>query len=261
MLEGIDVSYSNVRVNTWADFVIIRACYGSSKDIRFDEHYKAARKLGVPVGAYSFLVKPSRTGSTIPSQVSALLNIAGHADGLAFDWEGANPPTKESVRQAIQLTQDAGYRVGFYASDSVYFDAGQDWTWIAHYGTNTWPTHNGQPADIWQYQGAPLDRDRYKGSKTDLLRLWEGTPPESDTGGDMGFAVVVPTDARVVKVDVAAGVEAFRLIDGSVYVLPQAANNRTATSAVHKGGSAGFLVNFDDGTAHFVRSTDVKVEP
>jgi hypothetical protein len=266
-LEGIDVSYSNVVVNAWADFVVVKATQGATKDPRYDAHYRDARALGVPVGAYGFLVRPSRTGATIADQVDALLTIGLDADGIAFDWEGPNPPAKDSVRQAMQLAKDGGRRPGLYASDAVYFDAGQDWTWIAHYGSNVWPTFAGNEAELWQWQGSPLDRDRFRGTATDLLRLWEGAPPESDTGGGTvsgWFPIRYPGGGRYVHVSVAAGKTVYRLDGGGSVTVGSAGSGGWGASAIHDvpGGSPGFSYTSNEtGTAFWVRASDATIDP
>jgi hypothetical protein len=167
-LEGVDLSKYNTTTNTWPDFFILRACYGNKPDLSFAKHYANVRRMHKPVAAYLYIVDPALGHGTIAQQVATFLDVAGQADGFAIDWEGTDHPTKAQTVDAVKRIKATGRSVGFYASESVFFNAGQDWNWIAHYGTTNWP--NG--AHIWQYQGSPLDRDRFRGTIEQLTELW-----------------------------------------------------------------------------------------
>jgi hypothetical protein len=252
VLEGVDLSYSNATTNTFAKFYIVKATQGTAKDPRWDQHSANVRKMGKPLAAYHFLVK----GVPIIDQMTAFLAVASGADGFALDWE-ADPPSKAATRDAVRLVQAAGKKCGFYASDAVFFNAGQDWDWIAHYGTNKWPTFAGKRADIWQYQGHPLDRDRYDGTTAELLHLWGKPLPKPPPGDDEMFPISVPTPAKAGTIDAKADVELFALKDGAIND-QHPAIHASATSADHDvpGGTAGFIFTGTSGTTYWIRATD-----
>ena len=268
MLEGVDLSDSNKRTNRWPDFIIAKANEGTAKDSKWDQHSRNARRWGKPLGAYAFLRHPNAGAGTIQQQMTVFLSIAGDADLFGLDWEGKHRPTKAQTREAIDRVQQSGRKVALYASDSVYFDAGQDWTWIAHYDTTVWPTFNGRRADIWQYQGKPLDRDRFRGDIADLLALGGTIPPIGDHTM-AGFAVKFapgPIVSGTVSID--KGIEVFRLVDGTSYQLPGLATGRPAVKVVHDvpNGSFGYQVdlvgaNGGSADAHFVRDTEATFMP
>ncbi len=179
-LEGVDVSVHN---GLWAgpppDFAIVRACYGLSKDSKYDLHVARFKSLGVITGAYAFGRYAS--GST---QAKALLTWAKNAAFIALDQEadGAFNPamTDEQAKAFIDECHRQNKKVGLYHSLSGYPKSlGQDWNWVAKWTA-------GKPAikfDIWQYQGSPLDRNRFYGTKAQLVALGAPylKPPPTDT--------------------------------------------------------------------------------
>lgn len=197
-LQGIDVSAHNGTFSTDGQaFVFIRACYGSGKDTKFDEHLATAKAAGVVTGAYCF----GRNMDPI-LQASRLLEIAPDVDFLFLDYENdAGHPhmTSDQAKAFIRDVQTAGRKIGLYASESGYpaNAFGADYRWVANYSRQ--PV---VPFQFWQYQGSPLDRSRFYGTKTQLLAL-AGHPAAPTPSGDPMTNLVPITAHRVV--DLKAG--------------------------------------------------------
>jgi hypothetical protein len=101
---------------------------------------------------------------------------------LAVDNEGSHALTKAQATFLIAKVKALDPRpVGLYMSASVFFNAGQDFDWIADYRTGVPHT---KPGTFHQYRGSPLDLDRYNGTLAELKAL-AGALPDSSTGDDV----------------------------------------------------------------------------
>lgn len=171
-LEGIDISHWQARTPPLTDaieFVFARATYGLFPDTKWTTHAANVRRAGKVLGAYAF----GRYGSG-KAQANALLNVVGSLQLVALDFEPDrdNPHmTPGQAREFIRTVQSSGRKCGLYASDSGFPYLGQDWNWVAKWGTVP-PT---RPWAFWQYRGTPLDRDRFKGT-LDQLHALAGYP-------------------------------------------------------------------------------------
>lgn len=184
MLDGIDVSSHNGPFSTdGQSFVIIRASYGTGRDMAFGRHFARARAAGVVTGAYCF-----GRNQDPAAQADRLIEIGGEADLLVLDRESdAGHPTMtvHQARAFIARIHERGRRVGLYASESGYpADAfGADWRWVANYSREP-----RVPWDIWQWTGTLIDRNRFRGTLADLHMLAgrefpppaTGQPPDSE---------------------------------------------------------------------------------
>jgi GH25 family lysozyme M1 (1,4-beta-N-acetylmuramidase) len=175
-LAGIDISqWQTVTPDlSDVDFVFVRATYGTGRDTRYAMHAAHICKAGLVLGAFAF----GRNGDGV-AQAQAFLAVAHGADLLALDLEGdgANPPmTQAQAKAFIAAVHKAGYRIGLYHSLSGYPDLGQDWRWVAYWG----PTPPKIKWDIWQYRGAPLDLDRFGGTRAELLALGAPQAPKAE---------------------------------------------------------------------------------
>jgi len=164
MIEGLDLSRWQATTPSLVgfDFLIARASVGLQADSRYGMHIIAARRAGLVTGAYCFLYGQLSIGD----QVAAFLAAAGEVDLYAVDIEGADAPTKAQTAAAIALIHAAGKGAGLYHSDSGFFDAGQEWDWVAN-----WSAEPARPWDIWQHRGSPLDLDRFDGTVDELRTL------------------------------------------------------------------------------------------
>jgi lysozyme len=123
------------------DGVILRAAYAASKDTRFDEHYKAFDDLGVPIGAYHYII-----GTVDPStQAQALANaIQGKRLRLGV-WNDVEDQRHGLTRdivlryhtEAERLVGEMGVYTSAYKWDSIMGrpDLSSRKLWIANYQT------------------------------------------------------------------------------------------------------------------------------
>lgn len=203
MIEGIDISTYQATTPPLAglDFVFVRAGYGASNaDPRYGQHSVAVRSAGKVLGAYWFWYD----GSSAGLQADTFLSIAKGADLLALDFEGAAKDAA-GAQEFIRLVQASGRTIGLYHSQSGYPSWGQDWNWVARWGT----TPPSTPWTFWQWQGSPLDRDRFNGDLAALHVL---------VGGSMYTFNLVPgakTGTLTVKAD--APHSYLRLLDGTLH--------------------------------------------
>lgn len=159
MITGLDVSHHQAHTPPLAgqSFLIARATIGTQPDDMYSVHIRNARDAGVLVGAYHF------NWDTLPikDQVDAFLAKAGDVDMYALDVEGERAFSHAQSHEFIQRVQAAGKRCGLYHSLSGYFDAGQDWRWIAAWGFDSLPI----AYDIWQFGAINgIDGNRFDGT-------------------------------------------------------------------------------------------------
>lgn len=180
MLRGIDISRWQTTTPSLAglSFAFARATYGTWIDQKYHTHTTNFRKAKLVTGAYHFGV-----GWTTPeAQARTFLSVAEKADLLILDLERdtALTMTHTQARRFIALIHAAGRKVGLYHSRSGFPNLGQDYNWIAQWGS-TAPT--GISWAFWQYRGSPLDLNYFRGDLTALLRLADipiPTPPTVD---------------------------------------------------------------------------------
>lgn len=203
MLEGIDIStYQSVTPSlAGLSFVFARASYGTSPDLRYAQHAADVRAAGLVLGAYHYwqLADPA-------SQVATFLAAARDADLLAIDLEGADSATDTAhaqVTDMIARLAAAGRSCGLYHSLSSYPELGQSFRWVAAWGA----TPPAIPWTFWQYQGSPLDHDRFAGTLPELEAL------VAAGGGPNSMAIYAAT-LEAGTVTVAAGTTATGLQPG-----------------------------------------------
>ena len=168
--RGVDVSaHQSVTPSlVGLSFLFARASIGLLADANYTGHIANARTAGLVTGAYHF----AYDGVSIADQVAVFLASAGAVDLYAVDVEGSHAPSRAQTADFIARVQSTGRRCGLYHSDSGYFDAGQDWNWVA-----AW---SGSPSHAWdfhQYRGAPLDLDRFRGTDAELRAFVGGSHP------------------------------------------------------------------------------------
>jgi GH25 family lysozyme M1 (1,4-beta-N-acetylmuramidase) len=162
---GIDVSKWQVKTPklTGKSMLFARASIGTVVDPRYKRHIKNARKAGLVVGAYHF------NWDTVPvaAQVQAFLAAAGAVHFYFLDVEGKHAFDRNQTEDFIDRMHAAGKRCGLYHSASGYFDAGQDYDWVARWSSSPPEQH----WDFWQYRGSPLDLNRFNGTLAQLQAL------------------------------------------------------------------------------------------
>lgn len=173
---GIDVSYYNGNINwtkvknTGVQFAILRigyTGYGSARtkatDVKFEEYYRNAKAVGMPVGGYWFSCACSYNEGV--QEANAVLNLL---KGKQFEYpiylDVEDPhhqvkASKQAITDAIkgfcETMEKAGYFVGFYCNvdwynNHMYANQLQDYTrWIASWTKNKPSVANA----MWQFGG------------------------------------------------------------------------------------------------------------
>lgn len=162
--KGVDVSHWQ-SLGDWSvtglSFVIVKASEGTWLDPMYAKHVAKGRAAGLVVGAYAF----NRDDVDITSQVATFAAASADADLWFIDVEGVHSFSQAQTRAFIDGFRAAtGKHIGLYHSESGYFDVGQDYDWVAHWGVAT-PTRSW---DFHQYRGSPLDLDQFNGTEADL---------------------------------------------------------------------------------------------
>lgn len=170
LMRGIDVSVHNGSIdwhkvkNAGIQFAILRAGYGrelSQKDARFEENYKNAKAVNMPIGAYwySYAMTPEEARLEADVFLSVIKNKQFEMP-VYFDLEEKKQFDlgKEKVsaimRAFLEKVEKAGYFVGLYGSASSLTthtadDIKSRYTiWLAH-----WIEQTNYSSDygIWQY--------------------------------------------------------------------------------------------------------------
>ena len=204
-VDGIDVSvYQNPTPSLdGLGFVIAKASEGTRPDPRYAQHRAATRAAGLVFGAYHYNSKLIG----VAAQVAAFLQAAPDADLYALDVEGgpAELFTPADAAQFIAGMHAAGKTCGLYHSESGWFDAGQDWNWVAN-----WSREPMVPWTFWQYRGSPLDLDRFNGTADQLRTLAGITTPEAPMP-----RIVIPSAAAGTFTTGPGGATVFRVHDGA----------------------------------------------
>lgn len=220
-LLGIDVSKWQT-ASDWSPanigFLFARATIGTQRDERYGEHIAKAMDAGLITGAYHFNVG---SGISVADQADAFMAAAGNVDGYALDVEGKDAFTHDQARAFIGRLQMRGLRCGLYASESAFFDAGQDWDWVANWSNR--PTRH---YDVWQY-------GPFKGEDGDSF---DGTPDELRLllGGAMQPLVISSGNPKIVSVTV--GDRLFNP-DGSFLTTASVASQKPSPYEVALGGA------------------------
>lgn len=166
--KGIDVSRHQGNID-WAkvkadgvEFVILRAGYGryaSQVDSKFEEYYKGAKAVGLPVGCYWFSYARTSDIAKIEAEV-CLKVIQGKKFELPvfYDIEGTALTTgaaQAKCKAFCDVIHNSGYTTGVYASESPFNGALKGLTfpytwvkWVAKYSSKE-PTCGN--VNVWQY--------------------------------------------------------------------------------------------------------------
>ena len=174
--EGIDVSKHQGTIN-WnslsqdgkVQFVIIRAGYGryypSQIDSQFENNYKKAKELGIPVGTYWYSY--ATTVDEVKQEIAAFLKtISGKSFEFPvyFDQEYepgivalTNEQRTELVKTALTELEKNGYYAGLYCSTDWinnklnYTSLSNYDLWIAQYSSSC---TSKLPYGMWQYSSS-----------------------------------------------------------------------------------------------------------
>lgn len=175
-LQGIDISAHQTTTPSLVgvSFVGCRAVYGAALDAMYDTHAANVLAADKVLLAYAFGVSEAEYDWSAADQAEAFLaSVAGSTSLLALDLEAESGLTPMSAVEAttfIAAIHGAGHRIGLYHSDSGFPLLGQDWNWVAKWGTTppvrTWA--------FWQSSGSPLDHDVFNGDAAALAAITGG---------------------------------------------------------------------------------------
>lgn len=175
---GIDVSYHNGTIN-WSKaksegvkFAILRAGRTSlsssktmAKDVKFEEYYKQAKAIGMPIGAYYY----SRCDTVAEGKAEGkfivdLLKGKKFEYPIFLDIEDTEVLKKTSKRQLTdavkamaKVVEDAGYYVAIYSGKYILRDhlieseLSKYDKWIAHYAKEC--GYKEKDLMMWQFGG------------------------------------------------------------------------------------------------------------
>lgn len=221
MKFGIDVSYYNGNIdwtrvkNAGVEFAILRlgyTGYGSARtkatDVKFEEYYRNAKAVGMPVGGYWFSCACSYNEGV--QEANAVLNLVR---GKQFEYpiyiDVEDPHhqvkvSKQAITDAIkgfcETMEKAGYYVGFYCNvdwynNHMYADQlTKHDRWIASW-TKTKPSIANK---MWQFGGETnLIRsnkvDGIPDNVTDCNYCYQDYPSIIKNAGLNGFGKAQPT--------------------------------------------------------------------
>jgi len=173
------------------DGMILRAAYGTSKDIHFDQHYAELSARGVPLGAYHYLIG-SQSMSRQAVAFATILEGKQLKLGTWMDVEDIRSGTRLYRNQVLEyasLVPDSG----IYTSRSRWHEimGGAYLTdrklWVAHYTTASQPLMPVGFDSYWLWQhtssgrldgyAGNLDMNRFGGSEQEWL-AWIGEEEE-----------------------------------------------------------------------------------
>ncbi len=207
---GFDVSTWNGGV-PWVDasFAIVRVSHGLGSDLAAEKHLGDARKAGVELlGAYHYLRGDSAGVYQAGYFWDRVCELGGRDSFvLALDLEDLPPPAPPwgliayctTAHDFLRRLRDlSGRPCVIYGSPAYLTALGLSAElvgplWVAHWGTSG-PTVPPPWKDwtIHQYEGEPLDHNRFRGSVDDWCRTFGVTltsHPADLAAGNVGAAV------------------------------------------------------------------------
>ena len=198
-MKGIDISYHNGDYNLAQakaegyDFVIIRAGFtgwgdgvSKNKDVQFENNYRKAKELGMPVGAYYFTIAKNYDEGVAEAnwlyenclkgkqfEYPIYTDVEDDTGKKFYLRNAGKKKTTDGVIGFCETLEKLGYYVGIYGSDISTFedmleiDRLKDYDkWVARYGSKPQYVKEYQ---MWQYSST----DIVAGQKTDT-NLVEG---------------------------------------------------------------------------------------
>ena len=173
VLKGIDVSkwngdinWKKVKASGKADFVMIRASYGSEDtDPKLDANVRGAESVGIPYGFYHYTY--ARTVAQAKQEAKYFLNAIKGYDPtypivLDIEEEFYKSMDRETVTEIVKTFMSAFEKAGYYAmiysysrffDSCVYMDELTDYdVWVACWGDKEKLAESyGYYYGMWQY--------------------------------------------------------------------------------------------------------------
>lgn len=204
-MKGIDLSKHNgfvdwtkVKASGKVDYVILRAGYGkvaSQEDSMFEEYYKGAKSVGLPVGAYWYSYAMNEEEARKEADVFlAVIKNKQFEMPVYYDVEEkaqfdlGKAKVSAIIRAFLERVESHDYWVGLYGSYSslVTFtesDIRDRYAiWLAHWNVKKSP-YKGQYG-MWQYGVGKISG--IKGD-VDVDECYEDYPSFIKAAGDNGF--------------------------------------------------------------------------
>jgi lysozyme len=213
MVKGLDVSGHQPSISWRAvkragiAFAFVKATEGVGfVDSSFEQHRSAARRAGVPVGAYHFARPDTHVSAQDPvAEADHFLDVAEPAEGdllPVLDFETPGLSSTQLARWAKRFLRRVEERIGeppiLYTYTSFWRDRVGDSRafaryplWLANYGPNDGRPHDVSPVGGWasiaihQYTSegripgfeGKLDLNRLLGAELDALRVGAAPRP------------------------------------------------------------------------------------
>ena len=202
MTKGIDVSQWQGDIN-WgavkADFAILRAGYGRVKsqiDTKFEQNYRNAKAVGMPLGAYWYSYAMSADEAREEAKVFLeIIKGKQFEYPVYFDVEEnkalalGRDRVSDIIIAFLEEMEKAGYFAGLYMSASHLTNLTTQYVkdrfaiWVAHYGVNK-TTYTGQYG-MWQYSST--GRVGGINGNVDLNECYVDYPKQIKADGRNGF--------------------------------------------------------------------------
>ena len=214
-MKGIDISYHNGEYNLAQaktegyDFVIIRAGYTGwgdgvtkAKDLEFENNYKKAKELGVPVGAYYFTIATDYQKGVDEAnwlyenclkgkqfEYPIYIDVEDDTSEKYYYLRNAGKKnTTDGIIGFCDTLEKLGYYVGIYGSDISTFKEMVEINrlknydkWVARYGSEPKFVKDYQ---MWQYSSSEI----VAGQATDTNIAYIDYPSIIINKGFNGFA-------------------------------------------------------------------------
>lgn len=177
---GIDISYWQRGINISrlknekVEFVIVRAMYGNSKDLMFEEFYNQIKSNNIPLGVYQYGL--AKNVAQAREEAQALINYClknkTFEYPIYYDVEdkillnlGINETT-DIVKAWCETIENAGYFAGIYMNENTYNREvyGSVLSNLYSQWRAKWTVENNKPinVDMWQFGGETnLIRDNH----------------------------------------------------------------------------------------------------
>ena len=213
MMKGIDISYHNGDYNLAGakaegfDFVIIRGGYtgwgdgvSKAKDEQFENNYRKAKDLGMPVGVYYFTIATDYQKGVDEAnwlyenclkgkqfEYPIYIDVEDDTGKKFYLRKAGKEATTDGVIGFCKTLENLGYYVGIYASDISGFqemlniDRLKDYDkWVARYGNKPQYVKDYQ---MWQNS----ENGNVAGQKTDTNEVFIDYPSIIINKGFNGF--------------------------------------------------------------------------
>lgn len=211
MKKGIDVSQWQGDIN-WgaanADFAILRAGYGRVKsqiDTKFEQNYRNAKAVGMPLGAYWYSYAMSADEAREEAKVFLeIIKGKQFEYPVYFDVEEAKTlalgrdRVSDIIIAFLEEMEKAGYFAGLYMSASPLTTHTTEFVkkrfaiWVANYGVSK-PSYSGQYG-MWQYSST--GKVNGIGGNVDMNECYVDYPKQIKADGKNGFEKPKPEEPK-----------------------------------------------------------------